>query len=181
MQQPVVEYTIDSKDALASVNAEWDEFARENDGGAVMADRVLGRPIWDFIEGAKTVLFYRMVFLGCRETGVTTRFDFRCDSPGVRRVLCMEIIPGANGALTFRNEILSISDMSADPRVLSFRQYADRNRCAICGSIKIGEEWIDIFDFSERRIEVGGYDICESCRQKARRQGPATLLEFPKK
>lgn len=181
MPHPAVIYGLDANDILSSVNRDWDEFALANDGDAAVSTKVLGRPIWDFIAGAKTVLFYRMVFLGCRETGVTTRFDYRCDSPQRRRVFCMEIIPEAENRLLIRNHVLNISEMSQTPRILTFRQYADRNRCSICGSIKIGDEWIDIFDFSDTRIAFGGYDICEYCRRKARRRGAAKLLRFPQK
>jgi len=97
-------YRIDGKDRLCEVNAVWTRFALANDGEAVMPDRVLGRPLWDFIEDANVRELYRQMVHRVR-AGYPAQFDYRCDAPERRRRFWMIIRAAADGTVEFLSQL----------------------------------------------------------------------------
>lgn len=97
--RPVV-YHIDDRDLLTDVNPAWVDFARENDGAAVMPERVIGRALWDFISDGTVREIYRRLLKKVRG-GEHVQFDYRCDSPGQRREFAMAVAPLDTGAVEF--------------------------------------------------------------------------------
>lgn len=73
-------YRVNDQDDLVFVSREWDRFAADNSGDLVTSQRVLNRPLWDFITDENTRELYRQVLKRVRE-GSLVRFTFRCDSP----------------------------------------------------------------------------------------------------
>ncbi|MEP7344396.1 MAG: hypothetical protein ABI877_03975 [Gemmatimonadaceae bacterium] len=87
---PVI-YRIDSTDQLTYLNAAWSAFADANEGGALHSDQVIGRSLWDFLTDRTTEQLYRDMVQRVRRDGLPIRFRFRCDAPGRKRLLAMEI------------------------------------------------------------------------------------------
>ena len=75
----ITTYRIDAHDVILDVDAEWLEFAELNDTPDLSRDRVVGRPLWDFIAGAEVEHLFRMIFERCRERSSGARVPFRCD------------------------------------------------------------------------------------------------------
>lgn len=84
-----VEYRIDAKDRIIAVNSNWADFARENDGVHLLPPGILGTPLLDSISEPTTRTIYRALLGRVRKGAGSVRFLFRCDSPGVRRLLDM--------------------------------------------------------------------------------------------
>ncbi len=97
---PVLNYRIDADDRLVSVNEAWGEFARRNEGEAVKPERVIGRPLWDFVSGAGIVELYAQMVKRARE-GHPVEFSYRCDAPEWRRVFRMEVRGIEDGGVEF--------------------------------------------------------------------------------
>jgi hypothetical protein len=85
-------FTIDANDRVVAVDKDWDEFADENNGEAAMGKHVMNHSIWTFISGETTKHVYEQMLSEVRR-GITISFNFRCDSPSLRRFFEMVISP----------------------------------------------------------------------------------------
>lgn len=99
-------YEVDAADRIRSVDAAWVRFAREN--GAAVADpaEVLGRSVFDFIEGGEVRHLYGLLFRAARTRRRPIRLPFRCDAPDRRRFMELRIEPGAAGGLSLAASLL---------------------------------------------------------------------------
>ncbi len=93
---PPVCYALDASDLIVSVNDAWQTFAVANNGAHLLRDRIIGRPIWDFISDDATRLVYDILFRQVRDGG-RSQFDYRGDSPDRRRQMHLTISPGRLG------------------------------------------------------------------------------------
>lgn len=73
-------------------NPAWDVFARENDGEAALAEKVVGRKLLDFATGPLKTL-YDQLFAAARASGTIWPFRFECSSRDVVRWHRMEAFP----------------------------------------------------------------------------------------
>jgi hypothetical protein len=113
MAAPVV-YRVNARDELTFLNAEWGRFAAANGGDALTPERVLGRPLWGFVADLATGQLYRDLLARVR-AGRPARFPFRCDSPGVRRRMEMEVLPAGGGAVEFHAHTLAEAPRPPQP------------------------------------------------------------------
>ncbi|QJW96538.1 hypothetical protein [Frigoriglobus tundricola] len=163
-------YRIDDQDVITYVNEEWDRFANANNGRSLMSHRVLNRSLWEFIQDAPTRGLYRQVLKRIRD-GRCVRFHLRCDAPGVRRVLAMDIVGSENGGAQFHSRILS-----AEPRtpVAVPGTGTDSKEllrvCGWCNKVFIGGHWEEIEDAVEKLqllqrsiVPALSHGICDPC------------------
>ena len=54
-------YTIDATDSISSVSPSWLVFARANGARELTRESVVGRSLWDFIDGERVHELYRLV------------------------------------------------------------------------------------------------------------------------
>ncbi|MEY2654886.1 MAG: hypothetical protein RLZZ524_1914 [Pseudomonadota bacterium] len=100
-------YEVDAENRLRAVSADWDVFARANDGDGALTRRVLGRPLTDFLTGDATRMFVRAVFEATRVTGRPRSLPYRCDAPDRTRQLEMTVTPLGGGALRVEHRLLA--------------------------------------------------------------------------
>ena len=103
-EQEIV-YLIDRNDRLSEVGGSWTQFAQANDCDAVMPDRVLGRPLWDFITDTHVRELYRRMIQRARDRH-PVQFDYRCDAPECRRLFRMTIHALEEGSVEFVTRLL---------------------------------------------------------------------------
>lgn len=80
-------YRVASDLRIVWTSANWDSFARENGAPELAGGAVLGRSLWDFVEGSQTRAVYEVLLERVRDSGAEVTLPFRCDSPGVRRFM----------------------------------------------------------------------------------------------
>src|SRR5262245_14710670 len=85
-----VVYEINNRDEIIFVNEGWVQFALANQGTHLIPEKIIHRPLWDFITDSSTCQIYKDI-VGRVRAGRQTRFDFRCDSPTFRRFMEMTI------------------------------------------------------------------------------------------
>src|SRR5262249_54871616 len=73
-------YRIDRGDVIAEVGGAWLAFALANYAPELAPEKVVGRPLWDFVVGPTTRQLYRDLLARAR-SGRAARFPFRCDGP----------------------------------------------------------------------------------------------------
>lgn len=166
-------YQVDQHDVIVFVDLEWDRFATSNDAHGLTSLSVLGRPLWDFVGDATTCMLYRQLLQRVRE-GQVLRFKFRCDSPGRRRLMEMEMGPAEVGAVKFRTR--TVSETERDPQALWERRENCSEglvvACGWCKKLQVEGVWEEIEDaVTHLRLFEHGlspaitHGICEECRQ----------------
>ena len=103
MTQPpaACHYSIDRDDVMRAVGTVWLDFAQRNAAPELTRERVVGRPIWDFVAGGKTREIYRLLFRRVRAANTRMSLPFRCDSPDRLRFMQLELCPGDDSSIDF--------------------------------------------------------------------------------
>jgi hypothetical protein len=173
---PIV-YRVDAADRIVYVNDAWDAFAHQNEGTAVVAAQVVGRPLWEFISDLSTRTIYRSA-LGRIRAGSELRFGFRCDSPSCRRIMEMQILLADEpGSVEFRSS--TIAEDHRQPPAVTWAAGGSRDEdslvrmCGWCNRIDVGSVWTEFEEALPqlRLMERANppsvtHGICESCFQK---------------
>lgn len=184
-----VAYVVDRDAVVVALGRRnWNAFALANDGADLVDGKgVLGRSLFDFIEGDDVAFVYRRwingLFVAEWPRG---RVISRCDAPGVRRELMILISPiyGGSGVERILFQSVTVSE-HVRPRLELFDFAASRTRgavgqalpilsmCSYCQEVRypVGSTdqtgaWISAEDYyhrgggSEVRISHG---ICPPC------------------
>lgn len=150
----MITYTLDAQDIIVAVGEAWDAFARANDGEALLAERVKGRPLFDFVQGSEVVQLYHALFRKARASQRPLSFTFRCDAPSCQRRMSFDVNPLPDGGLQVRTELL---DEAARRPVRLLDPHVPRDDtfavlCAICSDVKSEDgQWRRLEEESERR------------------------------
>lgn len=170
----IVSYTLDADDRITTVGGDWDKFAQENDGLDAMADRVIGRLLFDFIHGDEVRSLYRILINRVREHQKPAEFHFRCDAPTCKRDMELRLEPLSHGAVGIDSVL--IDETEREPEISLLNRRADRTDefiriCCICAKVKsMTGEWVDIEEEVNRRrlfVELTlpqlSHGICPDC------------------
>ena len=165
-------YRLNAQDEIVYVNEEWSEFAAANDAPDLLAERVLNRPIWDFICDETTEHLYREI-VRCVRAGQSARFNFRCDAPARRRLMEMNVAGLDGGAVQFETRTIRVDER---PRQELLDRYAPRagGMLRICGWCKRmdieGERWGELEEavntlrlFEYKALPQITHGMCNQC------------------
>lgn len=170
-----VVYTIDSNYSITSVGPEWDEFAIENEAENAVAERVRGRAIWEFISDETTRELYRMALERVSEWGQPISFPFRCDSPGMRRYLQMEISPLDGGGWRLASTTYRETPREPVELLRARRESSDEpplRMCSWCKRVNVPETdiWVEVEEairvlelFERELLPPITHGMCPSC------------------
>jgi hypothetical protein len=172
-------YRLDAQDRIVHVNRAWLSFAAENESDALTPEAVLDRPLWDFIADKETRQVYRMILTRVRSSGKEVYIPFRCDSPGIRRFMEMEIARLPEGAVEFRCRLIR-----AEKRlpIALLDPAADRSDellqiCGWCKRINLDGGWVEAEEavkrldlFGAERLPGLTHGICPDCHATAMRE-----------
>jgi hypothetical protein len=173
MSHPVV-YWVDARDQLVRVNEAWDVFANENDAPDLVADRVVGRPIWACIADAGTRHLYAGLLPRVR-AGATARFSLRCDSPTMRRRLHLTVSPGQEGLVQFESVVTAIEHR---PEQALLRRDLTRGLglltvCGWCKRVSVLDGWVELEEaiaqlrlFDAELPPELSHGICPTCGRR---------------
>lgn len=166
-------HTIDGTDRIESANEEWFTFAAENDAPELTTSEVVGRPIWDFIDGAETRHLFRVLIEKVRAGKDLRGLPFRCDSPGLRRYMEMDIVGLDGGGVRFDSVLLREEHRVP---VRAFDRNTPRSErfltlCSWCRRIRIGtDRWLEVEEavkvlnlFGDEDQPQITHGICKDC------------------
>ena len=167
-----VVYTLNAGDEIVYVNDGWTEFALANDAPDLLPERVLNRPLWDFVSDETTQHLYREILRRARE-GRPARFHFRCDAPDYRRHMEMTVEGLDGGGVQFETRTLRVDER---PRQDLLDRQAPREggRLRMCGWCKRmdigGERWGEIEEavtglrlFERHALPPLTHGMCRPC------------------
>lgn len=108
-QYPPLNYAIDHEDRLVHVDKAWIRFAEENDAGSSLGpDSVIGQSLWNFVRVATLQSIYRQLIEAVCSSRHQLEFDFRCDSPEMRRYMHVTMIPRGENVVQFCSQMKAI-------------------------------------------------------------------------
>jgi hypothetical protein len=167
-------YRIDGADVLTDVGGDWDEFARANGG----IGQVVGRPLWHFVTGTDVRAVWSLLLRRVRDVGGPLAFLYRCDGPGVRRLMQMELLADSDGYIAFRST--QIKTASAATYLGRWEQGIRRDAIVVCGwcaRVRLEESWVAPEAAADELGLTGGrgarlsHGICETCARELKALG----------
>jgi len=179
MAYPIT-YEVDSEGVITRTNSDWDLFAIENDSPHLLADNVIGTKLATYISSLELRHMFQAVYERLHVEMKSIRLPFRCDSPGVERLLEMELIPLESGGICF-----SISALSLTPRAPIHLLNASLEHshglismCSWCKSIRVdATRWSDLSSgirelglFEVDNLPHITHGICKACGEQLLRE-----------
>lgn len=176
----VTSYRIDGTDHVVSVDDAWLAFAAENDAPELTREHVVGRPLWDFVQGSEVRRLLRLVLSRVRRNDVPLLLPFRCDSPDRRRFMRMALTPLPGDELRV-DSILERQDRQPPIRLLDRRAPRSAQApvlCSLCRRVELpgqdrdrDHDWVEVED-AVVRLELFGagplprlaHGVCPGCR-----------------
>jgi hypothetical protein len=173
-------HRIDRDDRISFVNGAWLDFAAEN-GWQRTPRQVLGAPLMPQIADAETRHIYRLLIERTRASDRTTRFCYRCDSPGFRRFMEMRVGSAGRGQVEFRSRVLRLERRPPIEVLDSARRdrSADILRiCSWCKAVSANGVWVELEDglremgiFASIGLPQISHGICPACSERMARKG----------
>ncbi len=164
-----VELSVDQDNLIVRVNSAWDCFARDNDGAHLANDAVLGFNLLDSITGKTSQNFTLALLELARRREREICFDYRCDSPRLRRFMRAHLSSDSSGAVHFSHQHLYSETF---PHLVVFQTAAQRGRgttirCSLCNHVRHDGLWklpeyVSQQVFDGREVPVI-YGVCPSC------------------
>jgi len=167
-------YRIDDSDRIIDVSGYWLQFAAENLAAeSCQPDRVLGRLIWEFIDGSETRHLYEIILKRVRQAHMPVTLPFRCDSPDMRRYLELTIVPIGNDAIEFYSRVLREEPRESVDLLKPDAQRSDEyiKMCSNCKKIERGENrWVEVETgiaelqlFESSNLPQITHGLCDDC------------------
>lgn len=171
--EDVISYTLDKADVIVAVNKKWDEFARDNDGEKILAAKIIGKRLDQFIHGDVTRMFVRTMIMSARTLKRPVYRPYRCDSPQRKRFMEMTVVPHASGTVEVVHR-----ELRSEPIVNNFTIRAATEgqrsiflkRCSLCNRVNAKGVWSEIDDaVAENRLDADKstlkviYGVCPDC------------------
>lgn len=168
---PPLVYCLDAADRIASLNDAYLHDAAA--GGPIEAVReaLMGRVLWQVLPQATD--WYGPLVRRARADGREIHFRFRCDTPALRRLLRMRIVPDAStGGVCFESTIVGVQPRPPvallDPAVPHGSDLV--TMCSWCKRVEARGEWLEVEDALER-LEAAGirslpsvtHGVCPRC------------------
>lgn len=170
-----LDYMLADDDRIERVCPGWSRAARLRMGQRLDDEMVLGRPLWDFINGGATLRLYDALVWHVRRTGQRLAFRHRGDRPGALRYMKMTLTPGPGQRVQLRSECLYEQPV---PRAVyfahvSYRRHPALMQCSLCQMIEAYGRWLSLDEALEHTtlldsllpIEIGD-TVCDSCKTK---------------
>ena len=179
-------YSIDSRDRIRRVGADWNLFAETNRAHQLAhPGAVLGRRLWDFFAGASVRQLNQLLGEQVRREQRGVVVPIRCDSPDRRRFMELRIEPAPEGGLDFCARVVREEPRPAVALLdLRYRRSDELLRiCSWCKRVLLDDELVEVEEavrrlglFGRRELPDLTHTICGPCdevlERKAAKSGP---------
>jgi hypothetical protein len=167
-------YRVDQQDTLTWVDTWWLAFARENGATDLTQESVLGRLLWDFVEGRETRRLFEAIHQRVRSSGQAVILPFRCDSPLLKRLMRLTVSSEPAGQLLYESVLVRVEPRLPlrllDPQ--QPRSEAVLTLCSCClktlientGWLELEEAVAMLHLLEQEPVPQLRYTICAECR-----------------
>jgi hypothetical protein len=143
-----VSYTLDPEDRITAVSETWDRFALDNGGSELLAEWVLGTPLWDHVSDPTLHHLLEILFRKVRATGRPVALPCRCDSPSARREMRVEIRLLDGDRLEVSHVLLSETPRPRTAEPPPPREVV--RMCSWCNRTAVGPDWLEVEEATGR-------------------------------
>ena len=166
-----ISYQLNELDEIVCVSQGWTRFALANDAPDLVPERVLNRPLWDFITDLTTEQLYRQILERVR-SGQAARFSFRCDASDRQRFMEMSVTALEHRGVRFETRTLRSVNRPAQSLLDRYAPKADDllRICGWCKSVEVGGGWKEVAEavellrlFERVRLPQLTHGICSGC------------------
>jgi len=161
-------YTLDKNNTLIDIDGPWDQFAEQNNGENARAEQVLGRSIWEFIEGFETLCYLNAIFSAVRKKQRPFHSLYRCDSPEEKRIFEMQVLPLHGTQITVIHRLQETRLFKDIDNVADLSKLKSEKRCSICARFEVGGAWIVPLARPPEQFFPKSYTVCPDCRLAAK-------------
>ena len=183
----ITRHRIDSEDRFTCVDEDWVLFARENWIDGFAESDILDRSLWDYISGEGTRYLWKIILERVRSGDFSVNLPYRCDSPGCRRYMNMEVVPVSGRAVEMLNRILRVEPREPVPlldvcasrseRLLSVCSWCKKVRVEGAGETENVVRWLEVEDavsvlgiFDPEFLPELSHEVCEECYDRIIRE-----------
>ena len=167
-----LDYLLDRSDRITKVCPNWSDLARQRMAMRLDEEMVLGRSLWDFVQGGATQRLYDTLIHHVRRTGRKITFNYRGDSPDAIRYMRMVLLPGVHGIVRFRSELLH--EQSRQRAVYfthaAYPRHPELLQCGLCNRLEHNGRWYTLDDalrytdaIDELMPTEVGDTVCDGC------------------
>lgn len=165
-----VVYHIDADNRIVYVNDEWDAFAAENQAENLSGREVLNFKIWKYIQGDEVKHVLNEIFKKVRETSKCLSFEYRCDSPELKRLLNMKVSLIEGGLVSIENTVREIESRKPVCVQKITRDSSFVKMCSWCKRMKT-DQWVELEEgigsmgyLTEETVPKITHTICPECK-----------------
>jgi hypothetical protein len=138
------EYWLDRSDVLIKANDAWFDFYAANTGGG-SAKKFIGQTFLDWINGYENQALFASILTRVRSGHQLAEMPFRCDSPGEKRLLSMQVTLDSNSDVHFKTHVLKSESRPS----VHWKANDLVTMCGWCNRIAIGKgeqrsQWITV-------------------------------------
>jgi hypothetical protein len=173
---PII-YEIDEQNCIAAVNPAWFDEAQTSHDRRLQEAGIVGQDLWSLIHEPTTRHLYETIIATARARGKSVGFGFRCDTPGERRLLHMEVVPQAGDHVAFEVSLVESQPRPSVDLLRVDRAQSDEliRMCSWCKRLPLDDEsWVEVEEALEtlRVFDVPGplpaitHGICPECLAK---------------
>jgi hypothetical protein len=183
-----VTYRINERDEIISVNDDWCRYASDHGWEGISPDKVLHRPIYNYITDSTTSSLYQYLFKRVRG-GSSVRYQFNCESSSHRRVMEMTVKSfGDRGELELKARMLY-------KQARNIQRYGSANKpnedeflraCGWCCRIDLEGYWVEVEDavarlgvFEFSRLPKLTHGICKECFAEMLKDAGSSMVLSP--
>lgn len=166
-------YHVDRDNKICFVNSEWSIFARENNARRLEASAMLGAPLMDSIADKSSRYLYSVMIDRIRREQQNLSFQFRCDSPGMRRWMKMEMFPLSNQGIGFNSYCVKEEPRQYVSLLADDVERSDQfiKVCGWCKKFLVGRnEWVEAEEavkrlglFDATKLPQLSHGMCPGC------------------
>jgi hypothetical protein len=156
VKNPDIFYSLDKDNNIVVVGPGWDEFAADNGAPELESKNLIGKPVLNYFFDEATRRLYVRMFERVRKTGEQISFEYRCDSPSLRRYMRLTVSPSSDQGVTILSETLSkepreeecfqwVRTPGAAQRKARLRNMVLMSACGVCSKVQVRSgDWVEI-------------------------------------
>ncbi|AKJ63371.1 hypothetical protein [Kiritimatiella glycovorans] len=166
-------YETDADGVLVSACGDWDRFAGSNDAPQCRSERMVGKPLMDFIRHEGTQAVYQALIERACQSEAPLEFPFRCDAPDLIREMWMRMEAGEHGGVRFTSSVISERSRKKISLLDASIPHAKDELVHVCGwckKIRTPEGWAELEDGVRRMglfhcacVPRVSHGMCEQC------------------
>ncbi len=169
-----LEYHVDAKGCLVYFSPGWDAQARAGGAPQLVAERILGQPLLDFISDPTTAQVHELLMKKARASASEVAVELRCDTQSRRQRLRLVITP-EGPLLRYTCQLLS---QVARPAVALLDVEAPHagppiSMCSWCKRVLTAGRWVEVEAavralglFEQASVPRVTHGICEECLER---------------